>query len=857
LKPVWESPESGGRQDNELPDWLRSSLGSEEKPESSGEDLPDWLSSLKSDAAGDEPDLPEAESDEPATPGELPDWLANMRSGMDAGSSGYEPDEPEMVPPVEDETDWMLRIRGGKPEDENAPPPETPAERSSSGLTDWLAGLEDSSTPGAQSQEPEPASNVPDWLKKFDSPSEETPSEEQPGDIPDWLKAEPEAEASTPPAETPLAAGSQEFDIPDWLKAEPEESPSAPAEPISEPQAEASPDWLQAMGLGQPSETPPAGPAEPPEEEPAFEIPDWMREMGAEGAQPTASEAASNEEEGLEAGELPDWMHSAGELDFLSDSAPAARSDAGAESFDLPDWLQEIKPGEESSASSEAEAPSPFDEPSAAAAPATDMPDWVSNLFATSASAPDDQSVEGAAAFAGEFDWMQAEAGQPAETGPADTSPFGDEAEIEPAEQEDLPEWLTGAASGAAMFSLDQDIQDLPQPPAESEPASSEISPADLPSWVEAMRPVAASDEGVSAYVDSGAQEERAGPLAGLKGLIPAEPLTQPTKPPPYSVKLQVTDGQKAHAELFSELVKTEGESAPLPARRAVSSQGVLRWLIALVLLAVALGSLLTGFPDVPLPFMSPEVEAAQGVINALPPESRVLVAFDYEPGLSGEMDAAASTVIEHLMLKGAYLAVVSSVPTGPIQAERVISMVNSRRSVSNLPPYTVNMQYTNLGFVPGGATGLRSFAELPQATLPLTVDGSYQAWTGALSSVRSLADFETVVVLTENPDVARSWVEQVQPILEGQPLVMVVSAQAEPLVRPYGSAGSQQVQGIVSGLHGVAGYENYLGFSGPARQYWGAFSITILAAIALIILGGLVNIMIGLFRAGKGETQG
>ena len=49
------------------------------------------------------------------------------------------------------------------------------------------------------------------------------------------------------------------------------------------------------------------------------------------------------------------------------------------------------------------------------------------------------------------------------------------------------------------------------------------LSPADLPSWVQAMRPVEAAIAETAAIEDM--PTERIGPLAGFRGVIPSAPI--------------------------------------------------------------------------------------------------------------------------------------------------------------------------------------------------------------------------------------------------------------------------------------------------------------------------------------------
>jgi hypothetical protein len=237
--------------------------------------------------------------------------------------------------------------------------------------------------------------------------------------------------------------------------------------------------------------------------------------------------------------------------------------------------------------------------------------------------------------------------------------------------------------------------------------------------------------------------------------------------------------------------------------------------------------------------------------MDGLPPGAQILAVFDYQPGLSGEMDAAAEAVVDHLMLRGAPLALVATSPTGPMLAERFLAQIAASHG------YTRNEQYVNLGFLAGGPTGLLSFVQHPQRTLPYTLDG-VNAWEipglSPLAGINRVSDFGLVLVLTDDPFFARAWVEQVQPFLgDGAgrvtPLVMVLSAQSEPLVRPYYEASPRQVQGLVVGLRGGAAYNRLTGREGLANAYWSAFSTGQSVAAVIVILGGLYGAYLFLAR--------
>jgi len=148
-------------------------------------------------------------------------------------------------------------------------------------------------------------------------------------------------------------------------------------------------------------------------------------------------------------------------------------------------------------------------------------------------------------------------------------------------------------------------------------------------------------------------------------------------------------------------------------------------------------------------------------------------------------MDTITAPVLQHLFDRGAYPVAVSTIATGPVQAEHLFSQMR----ISNGASVQANANYANLGYIPGGATGLLAFAQSPREVLPTNLQGETEWDTPALQSADTLDKFAMVVVSTDNPDVARSWIEQVQPYLGATPIVMVLSAQAEPIVRPYYNA--------------------------------------------------------------------
>ena len=300
--------------------------------------------------------------------------------------------------------------------------------------------------------------------------------------------------------------------------------------------------------------------------------------------------------------------------------------------------------------------------------------------------------------------------------------------------------------------------------------------------------------------------------------------------------------------------MKTRLESQAVgPRWGVVQPQHVLRWIIlGILLLAVGI-PLAFGFQQNDLPTLVPEETLEIGnLVLGLPLNARVLVSFDYQPGLSGEMDAAAEAVIDHMIrLRQVEMVMVSTNTSGPALAERFLSDPLGIGQHA----FVHGENYVNLGYIPGGAAGLIYFAATPRQVLPIPfnlqgVPETSGVWgVPLLADVGTVADFDLVVVVVDDASTARAWVEQVEPRLDGVPLLMVSSAQAAPLILPYFRTDPRQVDGLISGLPGAVSYLRINDGANLARPYWDAFGNGLLIASLLIVVGGFISVSANILR--------
>jgi len=749
--------------------------------DSTDSELPDWLTTEQQDQTPSEDKAhPEADSDSD-------DWLTQLRE--DSDSTPVEITAPsEPTENIESENDdWLGRIRemrdedATSPEDTESPPIDDESSIFDGALPSWMT---ESDEEPAEEETSEPDASIPDWLSTSEEKAEQDDTSDSVEDVelPEWLTSSSEDEAPSS-----------------------SEPPSGIPDPTIEPESEL-PDWLMDSG----------GREDPPSlgESDDEDIPDLQPTISQELLDIESSEFDEKSE-----AETPEW------LTTTEDVVPGAIPDDEPIDDGIPDWMSGVDDEDEEQEIS-----------TILADPDPEAPDWLSGLESEELGWPADTSETDSPGEELEPDWLaniSEGASQDLVPEDDDLSPFKIDDSLDESvfEIDELSDLLSGVDES---FEISEGAKD-----------ADGLAPTELPGWLEAMRPVDSANDDTSA-LDQG-QIEQSGPLAGLSGVLMAEPeIARLKQSPKLSSMLKITEAQQDHITVFKDLLATEGQVQSLPQPIVVSSQGLLRWVSAFILILVV-GLVIIGESQLaPSPQQASvpvEVLNISQLINTLSPQDAVLVSFDYEPGTSGEMEAAAAAVVDHLMIRGAYLTLISTSPTGPALAEHFIATVQEKHN------YSSGNQYINLGYVPGGASGLRGFVQMPQRIKPLSFDG-FDPWgTNPLAGIYSLSDFKMVIVITDDPDIARSWIEQVQPKLRDTPLVAVVSAQAEPILHPYVGGENAQVRGMVGGIIGGAAYEQVIGMPNLARIYWDALNFSLLAAIAIILIGGTFNVFSVLVR--------
>ena len=177
-------------------------------------------------------------------------------------------------------------------------------------------------------------------------------------------------------------------------------------------------------------------------------------------------------------------------------------------------------------------------------------------------------------------------------------------------------------------------------------------------------------------------------------------------------------DSQQSNAQLIAEIIQAEGSEKQHQPQKIVQSSVLLRILVASIFFSVVTISIITGFPLLEQPAISAEVFTASQVVSDLSEEKAVLIIVDYSPGFSYEIESNLVVIAEHLLSKRMLLTFASSLPAGSIQAEILASKLAARKGMPD------SFEYSNLGFIPGGAAGIQAFAQSPKDMLPYDLSG-------------------------------------------------------------------------------------------------------------------------------------
>lgn len=325
---------------------------------------------------------------------------------------------------------------------------------------------------------------------------------------------------------------------------------------------------------------------------------------------------------------------------------------------------------------------------------------------------------------------------------------------------------------------------------------------SDLPDWEEEIPPDLAP---LTPFVDDAPPlgiVETQGLLAGVSGVIPIEPIIRQSRtvpPPPLFTDVPTSSSNDEAARLFAQIAGGAVQPEPITVRRTDRrSTGMLHFLLVLTIVI----SLLYGGAIFSAPAPSPTVQSFAGVIiEQVSADATILVAVDYDGAVMDEINPSLVATLTHLrrVAPNGRIIAVSSSPVGATLAEQAWAQSEGEGAT-----------WENRGFIPGGTTGQRATLTTIPATLTIVVAGDSNA--------------------------LQRWLEQVTAIDPERPMLAIVPARAETMVRPYLNSG--QIDGAIANPNDSAAYEVNLGEPGAAWRRVDTATVAALVVVVAMLVG-------------------
>ncbi len=857
-------------------EWERTQADPEGNAQRAAEDelmnaVPDWLGDPL-DTAGsgtDKPGLPsESDQDQPpntpnqTTPGAefVPDWFAGLdEQPQDAAPDWFKPDEAAATP-----------LTGAPNQPSQAEKPDSEAALP---LPDWMTGAVSGGGLDLDSlfTNPDPGSEA-----DFDA----------------ILSAEPSSPIIDNPADADSGSAMDEVAL-DWLS----DLPDMPDFSTTESAPPAQESSAPASGSAASRSIPPQPEAEP-------DLPDWMRDLTpAETGSPySASEwpesdslaSDDSDSQAAESASLPDWLSGLSTMPTSGTSGMSGTSGEsqpeGAQADDLA-----LTIGDELSSADldkllslpmppRAEAPEP--ESSLAMAfppesPSTQLPiaadsidldeSDLDRILGPMSEAPGTPSL--AARTEGRIRTPYSEG----DSAPEPIAPFV-ESEPEPAiAQGELPEFMADMRPSDAPVSLAVGPVQV---------AVTEEPLAQLSDQLRRLR-----ERGRTLAAPEATARSTTGPLAEIEGTLAVEPSVIQSAANATSQAIPMTtvgDAQMRRVDTLRRMLEIdEATSADQAKARAKARLGgrikVDRLVITLILFAALIAPFFTNVLNVVAPPDESAPTIAQAAvfkaIDSIGKGQPVLVAFEYRPTGTGELDDLARDFLHDLFARGAKPVIVSTDVAGAMHAESLLSTfghdpaeLKALNRTAN-QPLLARTDYVVLRYLPAGAAGVRAvlsgiyrggFDAQTEFTLDLEGQPSGLNLISDLTAIRS----SPAIVLAESPEDVRNWAEQYRapadlPGATPTRIVLGVSAAAAAAAQTYSGALPNVIIGPLVGLRDAVPYHLLRqpvapGASGTVssaskttsllEQRWQSVGLGALVAAVLILLGALFSALGMLF---------
>ncbi len=260
------------------------------------------------------------------------------------------------------------------------------------------------------------------------------------------------------------------------------------------------------------------------------------------------------------------------------------------------------------------------------------------------------------------------------------------------------------------------------------------------------------------------------------------------------------------------------------------------RWLSdidrRLIFLVIAVAGIVPQFVPLGMPVkVTSQSRAIYDEVEALPPGSNVLVAFDYDPAAAPEVHPMAIAFLRHCFTKKHKVIILALWPQGAQLAVSAMAEITQDFDLS------YGEDYVNLGYKAGGAVVIKSLGSSIPDVFPQDMAGRPITELPIMAKIRNLGDIAFVMDLSAGDPGIPAWV-QVANSLFHRKVAGGCTAVSAPQFFPYLQTG--QLVGLLGGLKGAAEYEMLVKYAGRASRRMDAQSVAHLVIIMFIIFANV-----------------
>lgn len=271
------------------------------------------------------------------------------------------------------------------------------------------------------------------------------------------------------------------------------------------------------------------------------------------------------------------------------------------------------------------------------------------------------------------------------------------------------------------------------------------------------------------------------------------------------------------------------------------------------VFVFVAVSLTLPFFMSISLPIrVTPEVTTLVDALSALPPGSKVLASYDYDPPSAPELQPMSDAFIRFAFKHDLKLIIMGLWPQGPQQAQQSIDAALTDPEIE-----AMNLQYGKdyviLGYQSGNEFVIQRMGTAFKGMFPRDIRNTPYDEIPLLKGVQNFSNIDFVMNFSAGKPGTVEWV-QIAVDRFGVPVGAGNTAVQAPQVYPYLKAG--QLTGLLGGMSGGAEFESATHEKGKATTFMLSQSFAHVVVIAFILIGNVNLLLTRKKRPGAGGTM-